>query len=116
MFSTNTASDTYTRADKLQAASCKRAASSIRGAVISETASYIYTREVVSYTEDWYFIDFKLKDGRKATGCTVYHTMEAAQANVAHEAIIFGHNKENASIRKEQHSGFKVIRHRYKKG
>ena len=68
MFSTNTASGTYTRVGKLQAASCKRAASSIRGAVISETASYIYTREVVSYTEDWYFIDFKLQDARQATG------------------------------------------------
>ena len=116
MSSTNTASSAYTHAGELQAASCKRAASSIRGAITSETASYIYTREVVSYTEDWYFIDFKLKDGRKAIGCTVYHTMEAAQANVAHEAMIFGHNKENASIRKEQHNGFKVIRHRYKKG
>lgn len=116
MSSTNTMSSAYTRAGELQTASCKRAASSIRGAVISETASYIYTREVVSYTEDWYFIDFKLKDGRKAIGCTVYHTMEAAQANVAHEAMIFGHSKENASIRKEQHNGFKVIRHRYKKG
>jgi hypothetical protein len=116
MTTTSAASGAYTRAGELQAASCKRAESSIRGAVISETASYIYTREVVSYTEDWYFIDFKLNDGRKAMGCTVYHTMEAAQTNVTHEATIFGHNKENASIRKEQHNGFKVIRHRYKKG
>ena len=113
MFSTNTASGTYTRANELQAASCKRAASSIRGAVISETASYIYTREVVSYTEDWYFIDFKLN---RARGCTVYKTEEEAIMHINEEARRFGHKTENASIRHEVHHGFKVIHHRYKKG
>ena len=113
MFNTNTASSAYTRAGELEAASCKRAASSIRGAVISETASYIYTREVVSYTEDWYFIDFKLN---RARGCTVYKTEEEAIAHINEEARLFGHKAENASIRHEVYHGFKVLRHRYKKG
>lgn len=113
MTTTNTASGAYTRAGELQAASCKRAESSIRGAVISETASYIYTREVVSYTEDWYFIDFKLNHAR---GCTVYKTEEEAIAHVKEEAHLFGHKVENASIRHEVYHGFKVLRHRYKKG
>lgn len=109
----NTVSSAYTRVGELQAASCKRAASSIRGAVISETASYIYTREVVSYTEDWYFIDFKLN---RARGCTVYKTEEEAIMHINEEARLFGHKAENASIRHEIHRGFKVIHHRYKKG
>lgn len=113
MSSTNTVSDAYTRVDELQAASCKRAASSIRGAVISETASYIYTREVVSYAEDLYFIDFKLN---RAYGCTTYKTEEEAIAHVKEEARLFGYKAENASIRHEIHHGFKVIHHRYKKG
>ena len=113
MSSTNTVPCAYTRVGELQAASCKRAASSIRGAVISETASYIYTREVVSYTEDWYFIDFK---PNRARGCTVYKTEEEAIAHVKEEARLFGHKAENASIRHEVYHGFKVLRHRYKKG
>ena len=113
MSSTNTAFGAYTRVGELQAASCKRAASSIRGAVISEKASYIYTREVVSYTEDWYFIDFK---PNRARGCTVYKTEEEAITHVKEEAYLFGHKAENASIRHEIHQGFKVIHHRYKKG
>lgn len=113
MFSTNTVSRAYTRTGELEAASCKRAASSIRGAVISETASYIYTREVVSYTEDWYFIDFK---PNRARGCTVYKTEEEAIAHINEEARLFCHKAENASIRHEIHHGFKVIHHRYKKG
>lgn len=113
MSSTNTVSGAYTRVGELQAASCKRAVSSIHGAVISETASYIYTREVVSYTEDWYFIDFK---PNRARGCTVYKTEEEAIAHVKEEAHLFGHKAENASIRHEIHQGFKVIHHRYRKG
>lgn len=113
MFNTNTASSAYTRVGELEAASCKRAASSIRGAVISETASYIYTREVVSYTEDWYFIDFKLNHAR---GCTAYKTEEEAIMHINEEARLFSHKAENASIRHEVYHGFKVLRHRYKKG
>ena len=119
MTTTSTASGAYTRAGKLQAASCKqatgckRAVSSIRGAVVSETASYIYTREVVSYTEDRYFIDFKLSH---AHGCTVYKTEEEAILHITEEARLFGHKMEDASIRHETYHGFKVIHHRYKKG
>lgn len=116
---TSTASGAYTRASELQAASCKRATgckravSSIRGAVVSETASYIYTREVVSYTEDRYFIDFKLNH---AYGCTVYKTEEEAILHITEEARLFGNKMEDASIRHETYHGFKVIHHRYKKG
>lgn len=113
MTTTSTASGAYTRAGELQAASCKRAVSSIRGAVVSETASYIYTREVVSYTEDWYFIDFKLNH---AHGCTVYKTEEEAILHITEEARLFGNKMEDASIRHETYHGFKVIHHRYKKG
>ena len=119
MSSTNTVSGAYTRVGELEAASCKRAASepraasSIRGAVISETTSYIYTREVVSYTEDWYFIDFK---PNRARGCTVYKTEEEAIVHIKEEARLFGHKAENASIRHEVYHGFKVLHHRYKKG
>lgn len=116
MTTTSTVSDAYTRVGELQAASCKQAASSIRGAVISETASYIYTREVVSYSVDRYFVDFKLEGGHMSWGCTVYNTRQEAERAIASEAIAFGYRKEQAKIRYQHLAGFKVVRHRYKKG
>lgn len=88
----------------------------IKGYITKETDKYIYTTEIVSYTEDNYFIDFKLPGGRKAWGCTVYKTREAAEREIAYEARLFGHKVEDAEIRWQYYHGQRIVHHRYKKG
>lgn len=87
----------------------------MKGYIVRETAKYIYTQEVVHLVEERWFIDFEQAEGIYI-GCTVYNTLEEAEREVSHEAMLFGLKAENAVIRHETCQETRVVSHRYKKG
>lgn len=99
---------------EMRAAKCKLQATkgrpNMKGYIISETASYIYTRELCKLEVVSYFIDC----GRYL-GCTPYATEEEARNNISYEAAAFGHLPSKCTIRREARETIEIKNHRYKK-